>query len=86
VSTYKVQLGAPFKITHSLWFKHSLTMSRNNTLQNAILLLGVTFDEALAAEIAKLNIEGRRMVLPCIIVLNILFHRRGRGYEAYYTS
>jgi hypothetical protein len=42
-------------------------MSRNNILQNALALLDIDFDEALAADIATLNIEGMHMVHLYII-------------------
>jgi hypothetical protein len=47
-------------------------MSRNNTLQNALLISGAIIDDALAAEIATLDAEGRRTVA---LIYYIVFDR-----------
>ena len=53
-------------------------MSRNNTLQNELLILGITIDEAMAAEIAMLNVEGKPIANFYYISFNLGLHR-GRG-------
>ena len=61
-------------------------MSRNNTLQNELLISGVTIDEAMAADIATLNVEGRHMGIFYYISFNFGLHRGRRGEQAHYTS
>ena len=60
-------------------------MSRNNTLQDELLISGITIDEAMAAEIATLNVEGKPMANFYYISFNLGLHR-GRGQQMDYTS
>ena len=63
-------------------------MSRNNTLQNALLISGVTADEAIAGDIATWNVEGegRPMAIFYYITFNLGLHRGRRREQAHYTS